>query len=61
MSSLSICQLETSCHPSRYFGECKNDFVWPFDTLKRRFIDFTEVVFNTSLRQIKSTQDHSTT
>jgi hypothetical protein len=26
-------------------GDAENEFAWPFDTLKHRFIDFTEVVF----------------
>jgi hypothetical protein len=41
--------------------EVENDVAWPFDTLKHRFIDITKVEFQTSRRQLMSSQGQSST
>jgi hypothetical protein len=49
---------------SRFFldvQEAQNEFVWPFDSRKYCYIDFTKVVFKTSRSQIMRSHGHSPT
>jgi hypothetical protein len=62
----AICLIEISIRDFEQIAfldaqDAENEFVWPFDTLEHRFIDFTIVAFKKSRRQIMSSPGHSHT